>query len=112
MAQQLIGIRNQYPELRTGSLIPIIPDITGDLYSTTGIYAFARVDQNHRLVMVLNSSSSPQSNVAVPVWLAGDAIGSTVTDLITGNTYTVYNSGGRGYVNVTVEGHYGAILEE
>jgi alpha-glucosidase len=112
LAQKLIGIRNEYSELRTGSLIPVIPDITGDEYGTSGIYAFARVDQNHRLVVVLNDSSSTQSNVAVPVWLAGDAIGSTVTDLITGDQYTVYNSGGKGYVNVTVDGHYGAILEQ
>ena len=115
LAQQLISIRNQYPELRTGSLIPVIPDITGGLYGTSEIYAFARVDQNHRLVVVLNNSSSTQSNVAVPVWLAGDAVGSTVTDLVTGQTYTVYsnsNDNNRAYVNVNVEGHYGAILEQ
>ena len=112
LAQKLIAIRNQYPELRTGSLIPVVPDITGDLYGTSNIYAFARVDQNHRLVVVLNNLSSTQSNVAVPVWLAGDAIGSTVTDLITGDQYTVYNNGGKGYANVTVDGHYGVILEQ
>ena len=112
LAQNLISIRNAYPQLRTGSFIPLIPDITGDLYSTSGIYAFARVDQYHRLVVVLNNSSSTQSNVAVPVWLAGDAIGSTVTDLISGNQYTVYGNSGRGYVNVTVQGHYGVILEQ
>ncbi len=112
LARKLIGIRNTYPALRTGSLIPVIPDITGDLYGTSGIYAFARVDQNHRLVVVLNNSSSTQSSVAVPVWLAGDAVGSTVTDLMTGNTYTVYSNGGKGYVNVTVDGHYGVILEQ
>ena len=115
LAQQLSGIRHEYAALRTGSFIPLIPDITGGLYGTNEIYAFARVDQNHRLVVVLNNTSSTQSDVAVPVWLAGDAVGSTVTDLITGNTYTVYansNDQNRGYVNVTVEGHYGAILEQ
>lgn len=112
LTQKLISIRTQYPELRTGSFIPLVPDMIGDLYGTTGIYAFARVDQNHRLVVVLNDTSSTQSNVAVPVWLAGDAIGSTVTDLISGTQYTVQNNGGRGYVNVTVDGHYGVILEQ
>lgn len=112
LTQNLISIRNQYPELSTGSLLPVIPDNTGNLYGTNGIYAFARVDQNHRLVVVLNNTSNTQSSVAVPVWLAGDAIGSTVTDLITGAQYTVYNNGGVGYVNVSVEGHYGAILEQ
>ena len=112
LAQKLIAIRRDYPALRTGSLIPLVPDITGNLYGTTGIYAFARVNQNHRIVVVLNNSSSTQSNVAVPVWLAGDAIGSTVTDLVSGSTYTVSNNGGRGYVNVTVQGHYGVILEQ
>ena len=45
-------------------------------------------------------------------WLAGDAIGSTVTDLISGTQYTVQDNGGRGYVNVSVDGHYGVILEQ
>jgi len=112
LIQKLSGIRNDYPELRTGSVLPIIPDDTGDLYGTSGIYAFARVDANHRLVVVLNNTSSTQSDVAVPVWLAGDAIGSTVTDLVTGTKYTVANNGGVGYVDVTVDGHYGAILEQ
>ena len=112
LAQKLISIRNQYSELRTGSLLPVIPDDTGNLYGTSGIYAFARVDSSHRLVVVLNNTSSTQTNVAVPVWLAGDAIGSKVTDLVTGTQYTVYSNGGVGYVNVTVDGHYGAILEQ
>ena len=112
LAQKLIAIRKQYPALRTGSMIPLVPDITGNLDGTTDIYAFARVNQNHRLVVVLNNSSSAQSSVAVPVWLAGDAIGTTVTDLVSGNTYTVYDNGGKGYVDVTVQGHYGAILEQ
>ena len=112
LTQKLISIRNQYAELRTGSLLPVIPDDTGALYGTNGIYAFARVDQNHRLVVVLNNTSSTQTNVAIPVWLAGDAINSTVTDLVTGDKYTVYSNGGVGYVNVTVDGHYGAILEQ
>jgi alpha-glucosidase len=112
LTQKLISIRNGYPELRTGSLLPVIPDDTGDLYGTSGIYAFARVDQNHRLVVVLNNTGSTQTNVPIPVWLAGDAINSTVTDLVTGEQYTVYSNGGVGYVNVTVDGHYGAILEQ
>ncbi len=112
LTHKLIRIRGRFPQLRTGSFIPVIPDITGDLYGSNEIYAFARVDQNHRLVVVLNNSSSTQSSVVVPVWLTGDAVGSTVTDLITGDRYAVYGSGGRGYVNVSVEGHYGAILEQ
>ena len=112
LTQKLISIRTTYPALRTGSVLPVIPDDTGDLYGTSGIYAFARVDQNHRLVVVLNNTSSTQSNVAVPVWLAGDAIGSTVTDLISGTQYTVVNNGGVGYVDVTIDGHYGVILEQ
>ena len=112
LTHKLIRIRNEYPALRTGSFLPLIPDITGDLYGTNEIFAFARVGRSHRLVVVLNNTSSTQSSVAVPVWLAGDAIGSTVTDLISGTQYTVYDNGGRGYVDVTVEGHYGAILEQ
>ena len=111
LTQKLIGIRREYAAMRTGSFIPLVPDITGDLYGTSGIYAFARVDQNHRLVVVLNNTSSTQT-VEIPVWLAGDGVGSTVTDLISGTQYTVADSGGRGYVDVTVQGHYGAILEQ
>lgn len=55
---------------------------------------------------------STQTNVAIPVWLAGDAINSTVTDLVTGDKHTVYSNSGVGYVNLTVDGHYGAILEQ
>ncbi|MHB1540482.1 MAG: glycoside hydrolase family 13 protein [Steroidobacteraceae bacterium] len=111
LTQKLIGIRREYAAMRTGSFIPLVPDITGNLYGTSGIYAFARVDQNHRLVVVLNNTSSAQT-VEIPVWLAGDGVGSTVTDLISGTQYTVADSGGRGYVDVTVQGHYGAILEQ
>jgi len=111
LTQKLIGIRHNYAAMRTGSFIPLVPDITGDLYGTSGIYAFARVDQNHRLVVVLNNTSSTQT-VDIPVWLAGDGVGSTVTDLISGTQYTVADSGGKGYVDVTVQGHYGAILEQ
>jgi alpha-glucosidase len=111
LTQKLIGIRRQYAAMSTGSFIPLVPDIIGDLYGTSGIYAFARVDQNHRLVVVLNNSSSTQT-VDIPVWLAGDGVGSTVTDLISGTQYTVADNGGKGYVDVTVQGHYGAILEQ
>ena len=112
LTRKLIRIRRHYAALRTGSFIPLIPDMTGDLYGTNEIFAFARVSRHHRLVVVLNNTSSTQANVAVPVWLAGDAIGSTVRDLVSGASYTVQGSGGRGYVNVTVQGHYGAILEQ
>ncbi len=111
LTRKLIKIRREYAALRVGSFIPLVPDMTGDLYGTNEVFAFARVGRNHRLVVVLNNSSA-QSNVAIPVWLAGDAIGSTVKDLVSGAQYTVYENGGRGYVNVTVQGHYGAILEQ
>jgi hypothetical protein len=31
---------------------------------------------------------------------------------VTGTQYSGYSKGGRGYVNVTVQGHYGVILEQ
>jgi alpha-glucosidase len=57
--------------------------------------------------VVLNNDSTSHS-VTVPVWQLSMADGSTVNDALNGGTYTVSN----GSVTVTVNGHYGAILEQ
>lgn len=71
-----------------------------------------RVDQSHHPVVALNNTSSTRSSVTVPAWLAGDAVGLAVTDLITGNQYAAYDDGCVAYVNVSLQGRYGVILEQ
>lgn len=57
--------------------------------------------------MALNNDSVVHT-VAVPVWQLSVANGSTLTDQLWGQQYTVQN----GVVNVTENGHYGAILTQ
>lgn len=101
LTQKLIAIRNQYAALRTGSFMSLLTDDTNKLY------AYGRFDQNHRIAVALNNDSTSHT-VTVPVWQLSMTNGSTVTDLLSGNTYTV--SGGT--VTVAVNGHYGAILAQ
>jgi alpha-glucosidase len=46
--------------------------------------------------------------VTIPAWQLSMTNGSWVTDLLTSTTYQVIN----GNLTVTVQGHYGAILEQ
>lgn len=101
LTQKLIAIRNQYAALRTGSFMSLLTDDTNKLY------AYGRFDQSHRIAVALNNDSTSHT-VTVPVWQLSMTNGSTVTDLLSGNTYTV--SGGN--VTLAVNGHYGAILAQ
>ncbi|HJS91094.1 MAG TPA: alpha amylase N-terminal ig-like domain-containing protein [Steroidobacteraceae bacterium] len=101
LTQKLISIRNQYPELRTGSYMTLLVD------TTNHIYAFGRWDANHRIAVVLNNTANTET-VTIPAWQLSMVNGSWVTDLLTNTTYQVSN----GSLTVTVEGHYGAILEQ
>ena len=101
LTQKLISIRNQYPQLRTGSIRTLLVD------TTNHIYAFGRWDANHRIAVVLNNTSNTET-VTIPAWQLSMTNGSWVTDLLTSTTYQVTN----GNLTVPVEGHYGAILEQ
>lgn len=101
LTQQLISIRNQYPALRTGSFMTLLAD------DATDIYSFGRFDNTNRIAVVLNNDTARKS-VTVPVSKMSVMDGSTMTDQITGTTYTVQN----GSVTVSVNGHYGAILTQ
>jgi alpha-glucosidase len=101
LTRKLISIRNQYPELRTGSYMTLLAD------TSHHIYAFGRWDADHRIAVVLNNTSNTES-VTIPAWQLSMVNGSWVTDLLTGDTYQVTN----GDLTVSVEGHYGAILEQ
>jgi len=101
LTQKLISIRNQYPQLRTGSYKTLLVD------TTNHIYAFGRWDANHRIAVVLNNTSNTES-VTIPAWQLSMTNGSSVTDLLTNTTYQVTN----GNLTVSVEGHYGVILEQ
>ncbi|WP_329741990.1 glycoside hydrolase family 13 protein [Dyella sp. A6] len=101
LTQKLIAIRKAYPALRTGSFMTLLTDDTNHLY------AFGRFDATNRIAVALNNDSVSHT-ITVPVWQLSMLNGSTVTDLLSGNTYTVTN----GNVTVTVDGHYGAILAQ
>jgi alpha-glucosidase len=101
LTQKLISIRNQYPELRTGSIKTLLVD------TTNHIYAFGRWDANHRIAVVLNNTSNTET-VTIPAWQLSMVNGSWVTDLLTSTTYQVTS----GNLVVPVEGHYGVILEQ
>ena len=72
LTQKLISIRNQYPQLRTGSYKTLLVD------TTNHIYAFGRWDANHRIAVVLNNTSStrnrddPRVAVEHGQWIVGD----------------------------------------
>lgn len=96
---KLITIRNTYSALRTGSFMTLLTD------DTNNIYAYGRMDQQNRIAVVLNNDTTSHT-VTIPAYQLSMVNGSTVTDAITGQSYTVQN----GQLTVTVEGHYGAIL--
>jgi alpha-glucosidase len=75
--------------------------------TTNHIYAFGRWDANHRIAVILNNTSNTET-VTIPAWQLSMTNGSSVTDLLTNATYQVSN----GNLTVSVEGHYGAILEQ
>jgi alpha-glucosidase len=101
LTQKLVGIRNGYAALRTGSFMSLLTD------DTQHLYAYGRFDATHRIAVALNNDSVTHT-VTVPVWQLSMANGSTVTDLLSGGQYTVSN----GNVVVSVQGHYGAILAQ
>ena len=101
LTQKLIAIRNRYAALRTGSFLTLIAD------DTHHVYAFGRMDADNRVAVVLNNDGA-EHTVTVPVWQLSIPDRTSVTDLLTGNAYTV--SGGE--VTVSVPGHYGVILAQ
>lgn len=98
---KLTAIRRAFPALRTGSFMTLLTDDTNKLY------AYGRFDASNRIAVALNNDSVAHT-VAVPVWQLSMANGSTLTDQLSGQQYTVQN----GVVNVAVNGHYGAILTQ
>lgn len=101
LTRKLISIRNEYPALRTGSFMTLLTD------DPNKIYAYGRFDAKNRIAVVLNNDTVSHT-VTVPVWQLSMTNGSTVTDKISGKTYTVQN----GTVTITINGHYGAILAQ
>ncbi|WP_020575008.1 alpha-amylase family glycosyl hydrolase [Actinopolymorpha alba] len=99
LVKKLIAIRKAYPALRTGSFLTLGVD------DATKMYAFGRMDARNRIAVLLNNDSTSHP-YRIPVYQLSVPDGSTMTDAVTGASYTVAN----GEVTVTVQGHYGAIL--
>jgi alpha-glucosidase len=101
LTRKLTTIRKTYPALRTGSFMTLLTDDANKLY------AYGRFDATNRIAVALNNDSVAHA-VTVPVGQMSVTNGSHLTELISGTQYTVQN----GQVSVTVNGHYGAILEQ
>ena len=101
LTRKLISIRNRYPALRAGSFLTLITDDAHHLY------AFGRFDAGSRIAVVLNDDSAAHT-VTVPVWRLSMPDRTSVTNLLTGDTYRV--SGGD--VTVRVTGYDGLILAQ
>ncbi|HEY6739681.1 MAG TPA: glycoside hydrolase family 13 protein [Actinopolymorphaceae bacterium] len=99
LVKKLISIRRQYSALRTGSFLTLGVD------DGAGLYAFGRMDADHRIAVLLNNDTTAHSS-RIPVYQLSVPDGTTMTDAISGRTYQVSD----GHVEVTVDGHYGAIL--
>jgi alpha-glucosidase len=99
LMQKLISIRRAYPALRTGSFITLGTDDTDKLYS------YGRMDGSNRIAVLLNDDATTHS-YTIPVYQLSVPDGTTMTDAVSGATYTV--SGGN--VTVSLQGHWGAIL--
>jgi alpha-glucosidase len=97
--QKLISIRKNDSALTDGSYIPVLTD------STNNVYAFGRMDANNTLGVVLNNNSSSET-ITFPAYELSIVDGTTLTDLLSGSTYTV--SGGQ--ITLTLAAHSGAIL--
>jgi alpha-glucosidase len=101
LTHELTVIRSRYSALRTGSYVTLLAD------NARHIYAFGRIDANHRIAVVLSNARGGQT-VTLPAYQLSMTNGSRVTDLLTGDTYQVSN----GSLTVRVKGSYGAILEQ
>ena len=98
---KLTTIRRAYPALRTGSFVTLLTD------DSAKVYCYGRFDAGNRIAVALNNDATAHT-VSVPVYQLSMVNGSAVTDLLSGQHYTVQN----GQVSVTVNGHYGAILAQ
>lgn len=98
--KKLISIRKSYTALRTGSFKTLYVN------NTEKTLAFGRWDDTHRIIVALNNDSTSH-NVTVNAWQLSIPNGATVTDAISGKTYTVVN----GQITVSaLYGHDGVIL--
>jgi alpha-glucosidase len=107
--QKLISLRQNNSALQDGSFMTLTAD------NTTGVYAFARMDANQRIIVIMNNSNSTQTET-IPAYEAGVLNNSTLTNitpLVNGvsepSSYTVDSNGN---VSVTLDGHYATVLEQ
>jgi alpha-glucosidase len=96
---KLIAIRVAYPALLTGSCMTLHTD------DANNTYAFGCVDQQNRIVVILNQDSCSHT-VTIPAYQLSMTNGNSVTDQLTGNTYQVQN----GQVTMNQQRYGGAIL--
>ncbi|SHJ77090.1 alpha-glucosidase [Alicyclobacillus tolerans] len=105
--QQLIAMRHQYPALTDGSFMPLVAD------DNSNIFAFARMDGQQRIIVVLNNSNGTETET-IPVYEAGSPYNSSftnITPLVGGaSEASSVSVDGQGNISVTVPGHYAEIL--
>jgi alpha-glucosidase len=80
--KKLIGLRNKYKALRTGSFETLY------MNDEKNIYAFSRYDGNNKILVILNGGE--KCNLKLPVWKM-DMKNNTATELIYGYKYNIKN---------------------
>lgn len=98
--QQLIALRKQSPALRHGGFQMI--------HASGGLLSYMRQSPEQRLLVIAYRGPSALPEITIPVWHAGIADGTGLTDKLTGQVYTVE----QGMVQLGVlESGTGLILE-
>jgi glycosidase len=87
---ELGHIRKQYPALSSGTFVTLLTGDTQESSTAPNTYAYARVGKNQTAVVALNNGSTTNTP-SIPVG-AYYPDGTTLVDVLTGNTYNV--SGG------------------
>ncbi|MGB9179466.1 MAG: alpha-amylase family glycosyl hydrolase, partial [Pyrinomonadaceae bacterium] len=98
------NVRKQHPALRTGSFETLLTGDTTASGTDNNTYAFARVLNNDKAIVVLNNGAA-SNTASVPV-AAYFADGAQLLDVLSGTTYNVTG----GAVNITLPARSGALL--
>ncbi len=103
LTRTLIAARHALPALQSGGMMTLLAN------NTSGVYAFARMlsDKGGQVIVVVNSSGATAAAFQLPVWYASLADGTSLTDRVSGQTFTVTN----GMITISgLLGHYGLVL--
>ena len=99
--KKLISIRNDFNALRTGSFETLQMD------DQKNLYAYSRYDEKDKFIVLLNGGEEEQ-HIFLPVWKLDLSENCLLTDLLSGDEYSVEE----GFIEVTVNGIDGLLIKE